>query len=59
MTTGTTAAPLPTPPRCPHVVDNGNGITWHCVLAPHPDDQRSDAHYMVRDELAVARAQHG
>lgn len=57
MTSNTTEprAPLAPEPRCSHTVDNGNGITWHCVLKPHPEDQRADAHYMVRDELSARR----
>lgn len=61
MTTGTSSPatpPIKPEPRCTYVVDNGNGMTWHCVLKPHPDDARAEAHYLVRDEVAVAQARH-
>jgi hypothetical protein len=39
---------------CGHVTDNGQGIVWACVAAPHPD--RPTNHYMRVDELASRRA---
>lgn len=42
----------PSPPRCTHRVNNGQGIVWHCCLPPHP---ARDGHYMVADELAARR----
>lgn len=50
----TTPGMGPRVPQCPHTVDNGAGITWHCVLPPH-DGTTPESHYMVVDELAVRR----
>ena len=46
--------PIDRPPACDHVIDNGAGITWHCVNPPHAN-VTPGAHYMVRDEVAIAR----
>jgi hypothetical protein len=40
--------------HCRHTVDNGNGIVWACARQGHPTEP--DAHFMLRDEVAAARA---